>query len=166
MEDRLRRPLVRAIALLACLGSATAASALFARADTEHVVLADCRDGDGVFSSQMAYFPGPPGRKPQDVSVVATPAGQTALWVGRTTSSLFSTSGVTFTARLGPKVDEGAFAGTGDNGFASPFSCWQRFVLNLYEYGGVTCAQVYDCDHEPPPGRTSFLPPWLGERAS
>ena len=160
MDARARLRLALGV-VLPLLLSFSSASSLFPRANEEHVVLADCRDGDGVFSSQMAYFPGAPGKKPQDVSVVSTPAGQTALWVGQTTKSLFSTSGVTFTAQLGPKGDEGSFAGTGDNGYGN-FTCWQRFNLNLYEYGGNTCSQVYDCDHEPVPGKEG--PPFrLGE---
>jgi len=143
---------ISVLAMLVLLCTPSASFSLSPRANEEHVVLADCRDGDGVFSSQMAYFPGSPNKKPQDVSVVSTPVGQTALWPGRTTASLFTGTGVTFTARLGPKVDEGQFAGTGDNGYGV-FSCWQRFSLNLYEYGGATCSQVYDCDHSPAPGR-------------
>jgi hypothetical protein len=127
---------------------------LHKRIENEHVVLADCRDNGGVVSSQMAYFVGDPGPVPNDVAVVVTPAGQAALWVNANTSGLFTDTGVTFRANLGPRVEEGQFAGTGDNGYGN-FSCYQQFVAQLYKYGGsggTTCNQVYLCDHSKPPG--------------
>ena len=131
------------------------------RDDAEHVVLADCRDGDGVVSSQMAYFPGSPGSTPQDVAVVSTKNGQARLWAGQETSGLFTDTGVTFTADLGPQVDEGEYAGTGNNGYGD-FTCWQRYSANLYEYDGTTCSQVYDCDHEAQPSELTnfYLSVW------
>lgn len=133
---------------------------LQSRDDNEHVVLADCRDGDGVVSSQMAYFPGSPGSTPQDVAVVSTKNGQARLWAGQETAGLFTDTGVTFTADLGPQVEEGELAGTGDNGYG-PFTCWQRYSANLYDYDGTTCSQVYDCDHETKPSKSlvSSFPP-------
>ncbi|KAK4192342.1 hypothetical protein QBC35DRAFT_247477 [Podospora australis] len=116
----------------------------------EHVVLADCRDSNNVRSSQMAYFQGTPGPKPEDVAVVKTNPGQTALWINADTSGLFTTTKVTFTATIGPKVDEGEFAGTGKNGFEPDFSCYQQLQANLYVYDGTTCSQVYYCNHSEP----------------
>ncbi|KAK4237093.1 hypothetical protein C8A03DRAFT_45021 [Achaetomium macrosporum] len=124
--------------------------ALHKRIQGEHVILADCRDRGGVVSSQMAYFVGDPGPTPQDVAVVVTPAGQAALWVNSNTSGLFTDTGVTFTANLGPRVEDGQFAGTGDNGYGN-FSCYQKYVAQLYTYGETTCNQVYLCDHSNPP---------------
>ncbi|KAK4096149.1 hypothetical protein N658DRAFT_459203, partial [Parathielavia hyrcaniae] len=101
----------------------------------------------------MAYFTGAPGPSPRDVAVVKTNPGETALWANSNTTGFFTTSGVTFWANLGPRVDEGEFAGTGDNGFGR-FSCYQRYVKDLYTYGDTVCSQVYLCDHSvPPPGR-------------
>ncbi|KAL2163555.1 hypothetical protein VTH06DRAFT_5613 [Thermothelomyces fergusii] len=125
---------------------------LWARAEGEHVVLADCVDTAGLLSSQIAYFPGDPGPRPKDVAVVKTERGQTALWVNSNTSALFTTTAVTFTALIGPHVEEGEFAGIGDNGYGS-FSCYQRHQKDLYRYDRTTCSQVYLCDHSlPPPG--------------
>lgn len=129
---------------------------LVARDPLEHVTLADCRTSAGVLSSQMAYFPGAPNATPQDVAVVSTPAGQLRLWAGATTAGLFTATGTTFTAKLGPQVGDGEFAGTGDNGYGN-FTCWQRFAKALYKYGDAVCNQVYDCSHEaaPKPAATS-----------
>lgn len=125
---------------------------LQARNEGEHVVLADCRDQSGVVSSQIAYFEKDPGPQPQDVAVVVTPAGQAALWVNANTSGLFTDTGVVFRATLGPRVDEGQFAGTGENGYGN-FSCYQNYVKDLYIYAKTTCSQVYLCDHSKPPGK-------------
>ncbi|RYP69809.1 hypothetical protein DL771_005918 [Monosporascus sp. 5C6A] len=127
---------------------------LVSRADNEHVVLADCRGLNNAFSSQMAYYPGNPRGAPQDVAVVPTPDGQYSLWVDTTTSGLFTTTGVTFTAVLGPRVAEGAYAGTGDNGYGN-FSCWARYAKDLYEWDNTSCSMVYDCDHRAAPAPTT-----------
>ncbi|KAL2268269.1 hypothetical protein VTJ83DRAFT_3115 [Remersonia thermophila] len=126
------------------------AGRLLRRNDGEHVVLADCRDANGVVSSQMAYFPGEPGPFPKDVAVVVTQPGQAALWINANTSGLFTDTGVTFTASLGPAVNEGQFAGTGENGYGS-FSCYRNYVPRLYVYDNTECSQVYLCDHSDPP---------------
>ncbi len=119
---------------------------LLSRADAEHVVLADCKASNSQFSSQMAYYPGSPQGAPQDVAIVPTTAGQYSLWVDAETSALFTTSGVTFTADLGPKVADGEYAGSGDNGYGS-FSCWAKYKKDLYTWNNITCSMVYDCDH-------------------
>ncbi|SPQ24855.1 ffa9d720-6d1a-4006-8778-d8841bda6793 [Thermothielavioides terrestris] len=124
--------------------------ALHRRSQGEHVVLADCRDQNGVVSSQMAYFSGDPGPSPQDVAVVATAKGQAALWVNTNTSALFPDTDTTFTATLGPRVEDGQFAGTGNNGYGN-FSCYQKYVSQLYTYDNTVCSQVYVCDHSTPP---------------
>ncbi|KAL2165607.1 hypothetical protein VTG60DRAFT_4260 [Thermothelomyces hinnuleus] len=125
-------------------------SPLQVRSEGEHVVLADCVDTAGVLSSQIAYFPGDPGPSPQDVAVVQTKEGQTALWVNDNTSALFTTTGVTFTALIGPHVKDGEFAGIGNNGYGN-FSCYQKYSKDLYKYAKTTCSQVYLCDHSAPP---------------
>ncbi|KAL8298902.1 hypothetical protein RB597_007498 [Gaeumannomyces tritici] len=120
----------------------------------EHVVLADCRaGGTTVFSSQVAYFSGIPNDKPQDVAPVVTPANQTRLWPSNTTTAFFSTTGTSFTAKLGPPVGLGAFAGTGFNDYTN-YTCWRRYQANLYKYDGAICAMSYDCTHEPMPNST------------
>lgn len=124
---------------------------LHARNEGEHVVLADCRDQSGVVSSQIAYFEQDPGPQPKDVAVVVTTPGQAALWVNTNTSGLFTDTGVVFRATLGPRVEEGQFAGTGENGYGN-FSCYQNYVKDLYIYEKTTCSQVYLCDHSDPPG--------------
>ncbi|KAL2194033.1 hypothetical protein P885DRAFT_43977 [Corynascus similis CBS 632.67] len=134
----------------ATIGRSPPASSFRTRDEKEHVVLADCIDTADVLSSQMAYFPGEVGQRPQDVAVVLTSRGQTALWVNANTTGLFTTTGVTFTALLGPRVGDGEFAGVGDNGYAN-FSCYQRYRKDLYQYGPTTCSQVYLCDHSDPP---------------
>jgi len=108
----------------------------------------------------MAYFPGEVGQRPQDVAVVLTSRGQTALWVNANTTGLFTTTGVTFTALLGPRVGDGEFAGVGDNGYAN-FSCYQRYRKDLYQYGPATCSQVYLCDHSDPPGKFALVAPYV-----
>lgn len=130
---------------------AVAGHGLQRRDPDEHVVLADCRDPQGVVSSQIAYFTGAPGPKPQDVAVVHTNPGEAELWINSNTSALFTDTGVTFTATIGPKVADGGYAGTGHNGYGS-FRCWQEYSQNLYTYGGTTCSQVYYCNHNPAPG--------------
>ncbi|RYP45108.1 hypothetical protein DL768_008500 [Monosporascus sp. mg162] len=127
---------------------------LVSRADNEHVALADCEGLNNEFSSQMAYYPGSPRGAPQDVAVVPTPEGQYSLWVDSTTSGLFTTTGVTFTAVLGPRVAEGEYAGTGDNGYGK-FSCWARYAKDLYEWDDRNCSMVYDCDHRAAPAPTA-----------
>ena len=116
----------------------------------EHVVLSDCRDKNAVLSSQMAYFANSPNGSPQDVAVVSTPSGQSRLWAGATTTGLFTDTGVSFKATLGPQGADGSYAGNGTNGYGT-FSCWQIYQLNLYQYDSTTCSMVYDCDHRAAP---------------
>ncbi|KAK3689663.1 hypothetical protein B0T22DRAFT_176585 [Podospora appendiculata] len=124
------------------------------RRNGEHVILADCVDPSRVVSSQMAYFIGVPGPSPQDVAVVSTEPGQAALWVNTNTSGLFTDTAAVFTSVLGPKVPEGGFAGRGYNNWTD-FSCWQKYVTQLYTYDKTVCSQVYDCNHDPAPTTTS-----------
>lgn len=123
---------------------------LIRRLNPEHVVLADCRDAKNVVTSQIAYFEDTPGRLPKDVAVVHTSPGEAALWINANTSGLFTDTGVTFTATIGPKVADGKLAGIGYNGYGN-FTCWQKYFNNLYQYGGTSCSQVYYCNHEPVP---------------
>lgn len=133
------------------------APALHRRITGEHVVLADCRDTANKVSSQMAYYLAEPGPTPEDVAVVVTNPGQAALWINAVTSALFTNTGVTFTATIGPKVAEGEWAGTGDNGYGS-FNCWQKYVGGLYRYESTTCSQVYVCNHN---AKGEFLFLWF-----
>ncbi|KAK4038615.1 hypothetical protein C8A01DRAFT_47814 [Parachaetomium inaequale] len=123
------------------------------RAENEHMVLADCRDRNDVVSSQMAYFLSEPNSAPQDVAVLVTTPGQAALWVNTNTTGLFTDTGVSFTSILGPRVEDGQFAGTGYNDYGN-FSCYQLYYKNLYTYETTTCSQVYLCDHSDPPAST------------
>lgn len=155
--------LVAGLALLVYLqlwsapAQASPIRSLSRRRPEEHVTLSDCRDKANVFSSQMAYFPGDPGPEPQDVAVVQTPPGQAALWINTNTSALFTGTGTTFTARLGPKVGEGEFAGMGENDYTT-FTCWQKYKAVLYQYGNTICSQVYACNHDAAP---SMFDPFL-----
>jgi hypothetical protein len=126
-------------------------SPLVRRIEGEHVILADCTNGANSFSSQMAYYVADPGPTPVDVAVVPTSPNQYALWINANTSALFTTTGVTFSAVLGPRVDDGQYAGTGNNGYGN-FTCYQRYVHDLYTWNGAKCSQVYECDHSEPPG--------------
>ncbi|KAK3346846.1 hypothetical protein B0T25DRAFT_289454 [Lasiosphaeria hispida] len=146
----------------AYFGSAVTPPALLRRINGENVVLADCRDDNGVVSSHMAYFASSPGPKPQDVAVVQTTPGQAALWINKNTSATFTDTGVTFRATIGPKVADGEYAGTGNNGYGS-FSCWQIYSKNLYTYDNTDCSQVYQCNHEKAP---AVLPTPVGGTAS
>ncbi len=119
------------------------------RIDGEHVVLADCRDSNGTVSSQMAYYVAEIGPSPKDVSVVKTTPGQAALWVNTNTTGLFTDTGISFTSVLGPRVDDGQYAGVGYNGYAN-FTCYQQYVKELYIYDNTVCSQVYMCDHSDP----------------
>ncbi len=140
---------------IAPAAGATTPSHLYPRIAGEHVVLADCLDGTFV-SSQVAYYPGDAVGDPQDVAVVSTPSGQAALWVNAVTHVLFTDTSVNFTATLGPRVQDGQFAGSGYNDYGN-FSCYQIYFKDRYTYGTTKCAQVYLCDHsaarklEPPP---------------
>lgn len=119
------------------------------RIEGEHVVLADCLDSSSVVSSQMAYYVAEIGPTPKDVAVVVTTRGQAALWVNTNTTGLFTDTGVSFTAVLGPRVDEGAYAGVGYNGYAN-FTCYQNYFKERYTYEKTVCSQVYMCDHSTP----------------
>lgn len=153
---RQHHPVVSVLPLVVALLASLTVSAEEKRPD-EHVVLADCHAGNNVFSSQVAYFHGPPNDKPQDVAPVVTPANQTRLWPANTTTAFFSTTGTSFTAQLGQPVDLGGFAGTGSNGYTN-FTCWRRYQANLYKYDGAVCAMSYDCTHEPMPNGTKLDP--------
>lgn len=122
----------------------------FTRSPQEHVILADCTSPSRGLLSQMAYYPGSVRDKPQDIAVVPTTDGQYSLWVDSTTSALFTTSGVTFTATLGPRVADGEYAGKGNNGYGD-FSCWASYEKDVYQWGNVSCSMVYDCDHQEAP---------------
>ncbi|KAK3900420.1 hypothetical protein C8A05DRAFT_45735 [Staphylotrichum tortipilum] len=127
------------------------------RIANEHVVLADCRDHSEVVSSQMAYYEDEIGPTPKDVAVVVTTPGQAALWVNTNTSGLFTDTGITFTSVLGPRVEDGQYAGVGYNGYAN-FTCYQSYVKELYTYERTACSQVYMCDHSTPPRNTPKAP--------
>jgi len=108
----------------------------------------------------MAYYQAEVDNVPDDVAIVQTPPGQLALWVNTKTSAVFANTDVTFTADLGPKVAEGQYAGTGNNGFHDDFTCWQQRSFQVYVYAKTVCSQVYDCNHKPAP---DTLPPPLDE---
>jgi len=82
------------------------ASLLWARASTnpETVVLADCLDSANIISSQMAYFPGPPGPHPQDVAIVATTPKEAALWVNSETAARFTATNTVCVAVVCPSL--------------------------------------------------------------
>ena len=123
----------------------------------EHVVLADCTQGpERHLSSQMAYFNSTPDADPVDVApVFVSQEGRFALWYNSKTNATFSDSGVWFQASLGRLVQEGEFAGYGQNGFDrvwKNFTCWKRYKKSLYNWDNADCSMVYDCDHSKPPG--------------
>ncbi|KAK8093882.1 hypothetical protein PG997_000567 [Apiospora hydei] len=125
-------------------------------APSEHVVLADCKDGNNVLQSQMAYFNATsPEGKPQVTAVVATPeGGQLASWYCGFWWGQFTTTGVQFNATLGPKPAEGGYVGNGTNGYDSNnggFRCWQQYKLNRYKQGQFQCSEVIRCDHREAP---------------
>ncbi|KAK8039544.1 hypothetical protein PG993_007955 [Apiospora rasikravindrae] len=117
-------------------------------APSEHVVLADCKDGNNVLQSQMAYFNATsPENKPQDTAVLAN-------WYCGFSWGQFTTTGVKFNATLGPKPAEGGYVGNGTNGYDSNnggFRCWQQYHLNLYKQGQLQCSEVVRCDHREAP---------------
>lgn len=127
---------------------------LHSRAGAEHVVLANCRSSNGVLSSEMAYFSGSPKSKPDDTTIVDTSYNITRQWANARTSTLFPDTNTTFTAVLRPDVAQGAWAGTGDNGYGT-FVCWETNLPELYYDGdvGTECSGVYDCDHEATPSK-------------
>ncbi|XXG99981.1 hypothetical protein Hte_006322 [Hypoxylon texense] len=122
------------------------ASSLWTRANTENVVLADCTGTENVgdLASEVAYFTGSPDNSPDDISVVTTGSHQS--WANRTTSALFTDTGVTFTAVLREHGDAGDYAGTGNNGYGN-FTCWQMASTYLYTHNSRNCFVVYDCNH-------------------
>ncbi|KAM7217470.1 hypothetical protein V8F06_007101 [Rhypophila decipiens] len=122
----------------------------------EHVVLADCSQGDKRhLTSQMAYYYDAPNEKPVDVALVDTQPGQFALWINSNTTALFTDSNIYFTATLGPIVKDGAYAGYGHNGAEGKlihnFNCWRKYEFNLYEWQNVRCSMTYYCNHDPRP---------------
>lgn len=68
----------------------------------ETVVLCDCLDSSYTISSQMAYFPGPPGEHPQDVAIVATKPKEAALWVNSETAARFTATNTVYVTILCP----------------------------------------------------------------
>ncbi|KAI4859437.1 hypothetical protein F4820DRAFT_166752 [Hypoxylon rubiginosum] len=132
--------------LVTCASSVTIASSLRARANNENVVLADCTgpQNTGDLASEVAYFTGAPDGSPDDISVVTTGSHQS--WANRTTSALFSDTGVTFTAVLRESGEAGDYAGTGNNGYGN-FTCWQMTSTYLYSHNSRNCFAVYDCNH-------------------
>lgn len=127
----------------------------------EHVVLANCVNGDGVLSSDMAYYSqGPPDGSPGDIASVNTATNTTASWPCAINTAEFGDTHVIFVATIGPSVADGGYAGTGNNGYTAQnggFRCWQKSLVNLYSYQGRTCSGIYDCDHEAAPCTCDFL---------
>ncbi|KAH8664198.1 hypothetical protein BX600DRAFT_463956 [Xylariales sp. PMI_506] len=124
----------------------------------EHVVLADCVDSSSVRSSAMAYYGDLSDTSPTDYALVVTPAGQTATWDCSTTSALFTSTSVTFTATLGKHSGNETYAGNGTNGYDvnnGGFRCWYEYAPNVFQWGSKTCARVYDCNHQAAPTDTS-----------
>ena len=144
-------------AALACASLIPYCVALTRRADVaEHVVLADCRDGEGVQSSQMAYYNNSITSYPNSVAAVRTAKGQMAHWEGPDLISATFDSGVTFTANITTVVAQGQYAGTGENDYGS-FTCWYNSTSNLYHWGNATCDEVYDCNHQALPVATNTV---------
>jgi hypothetical protein len=115
-------------------------------ANNENVVLANCQDGHGVKSSQMAYFSGSPNGNPGAIAPVQTDHGLTVFWEGGAAVSASFPDGNVFSASIPQVVPDGAFAGTGKNKQGT-FTCWRKYTPNLYTKNGVTCYGVYDCNH-------------------
>ncbi|KAI1774319.1 hypothetical protein F4818DRAFT_419582 [Hypoxylon cercidicola] len=126
--------------------SAAIASSLWTRVNNENVVLVDCTGTEDVgdLASEVAYFAGSPDDSPDDISVVTTGSHQS--WANRTTSALFTDTGVTFTAVLREYGDAGDYAGSGNNGYGN-FTCWQMPSTYLYTHNSRNCFVVYDCNH-------------------
>lgn len=118
----------------------------------EHVILANCETSSGQKSSQMAYFLGVPTSRPEELTTVRT--GSFAIWEDRNNTGTYPRNGAQFTSSLVGGVDEGGFAGVGENNWEH-FTCWKRTLKNLYKDGGKTCDGVYDCNHDPKPTPTA-----------
>ncbi|KAK8037123.1 hypothetical protein PG991_001437 [Apiospora marii] len=119
---------------------------------SESLVLANCKNGNNVLQSQMAYINDTRlDATPMDVAVMKAPAGQQLFdWFCKFSSSQFTTTGVQFNATLGPKREEGDYVGNGTNGYDynnGGFRCWQESFPNRYYQGQFVCAQVIRCDH-------------------
>lgn len=127
----------------------------------EHVVLVNCQSSDGVFTSEMAYYgSGTAGSSPSEYAQVTTATNETAAWACSTTTAVFTDTETTFVAVIGPNVTDGAWAGTGSNGYDSNnggFRCWQKSTVDLYVYETRTCSMIYDCDHDAAPCKSWCL---------
>jgi hypothetical protein len=131
--------------------SFTSSLALTLRDDTvEHVVLANCKDEFGIKSSQMAYYSAAINPYPSSVANVTTPNGQTATWEGTGPISATFPDGDIFTVNIPAVVSQGQYAGPGNNNYG-PFTCWYNWNASLYHWGGNTCDEVYDCNHQAAP---------------
>ena len=115
----------------------------------ENVMLCNCRDGNGVLSSQMAYYSGDPNSSPQALANVDSDFGKTVVWEGgRPVEGAFADTDV-FTSVIAKPVGEGAYAGTGNNKYG-PFFCYRNYRENLYTSDGKTCSSIYACNHRAP----------------
>ena len=112
-------------------------------------MLCNCRDGNGVLSSQMAYYSGGPDSSPEAHADVNSDRGKTVIWEGGKPVEGTFGDGNVFTSVIDKPVGEGSYAGTGNNKFRS-FFCYHNYRENLYTSNGKTCSSIYACNHKAP----------------
>ena len=120
----------------------------------ESVILCNCKDGNGIQSSEMAYYGGDPNASPAAIATVATDYDKTAVWEGSSKEATFPDGNI-FTSLIPKPVEADAFAGTGSNKYQS-FYCYYKNSGNTFTSGGKTCSTIYVCNHNAPEVHVSF----------
>jgi hypothetical protein len=119
------------------------------RGQGENVALANCKNGAGQQSSQMAYFSGGVGGIPAAIAITQT--GATTWWEGNTITGTFADGNKFVSQIIAPTVAAGAYAGPGHNNQGG-FYCYHNYVPGAYNDGkGNNCDMIYDCSHNAPP---------------
>ncbi|KAI1413829.1 hypothetical protein F5Y13DRAFT_198196 [Hypoxylon sp. FL1857] len=101
------------------------------------VILADCTNGNDELY-QAAYYRDNTESTPEDITQVATPNGQRHVWENSESWAYFADTSTNFTARLGPKGEDGEYSGSAYNGYAH-FNCYQQSPTYVYGGGSVEC---------------------------
>lgn len=145
--------------LVAILLPATNAAVLGARGHEETVTLSNCKNSNGVLSSQMGYYPGSPQFPTEQPTIATIQTGSTVVWEGNTVIGTFP-DGNTFTSHIvSPKGPDQSYAGPANNKQGG-FYCYHHAQASIYtDPQGNTCNMIYYCNHYAPPSSSPPPPP-------
>ncbi|KAI2472467.1 hypothetical protein F4781DRAFT_445387 [Annulohypoxylon bovei var. microspora] len=111
----------------------------------QHVILADCGQGDEMVS-EAAYYKDNMQDSPTETAQVMT-SGQSDSQLNSDLWAYFSGSDTHFTAKIGKGGKDGDISGTASDGYSN-FTCYQMPSAYVYSNNdNLTCFQRYSCGY-------------------